>query len=210
MTATRSEVIAKAQGKIEQASTDSYWSYENWNDFYHTACEMVHKELVDADLGYFRSTATLSGTGGVYPLPSDCHIVLSVKDANGRLYSRDLLEEDESEITGYTVEGENVRLVEYASPPDTVDIRYIQKVKEIGEWTGTADADTADYKQGAPLNTKSAERLLSEVVAALARVKDESLTSEKLSVVDGMISRFVDRLGTRIQDEPFIMGLQSY
>lgn len=213
--ATRSAIIKKAQRKIVTggstgAAADQFWAYEHWNDYFHTACEMVHGELVDNEQNYFMSEATLTLSAGVYPLPSDFHVLIWLKDAvaDQTIYEVDTLEEEEQDIEGFTIENESIRLTNFSSNPTTLTLKYYHAPKEIGDWLGTDDTDDAAHTPDAPLNSASGARLLSEIIVALAKAKDESMTKEQQDITSAMIDNFVQRLGHRSQMEPMLLGTQ--
>lgn len=209
--AVRSAIIKKAQRKIVQGASDGFWINEEWNDYFHVACEMLHREIVDSGLGYFvvsGTTLTKGTTDDLYALPSDFFALRWLRDADGAIYERNPMEEYEDELGGYTIENGSIRLVNYDDPPATLTLDYYRTIKEIGDWDGSDDSTSGTtYSQYAPLDTASAARVLSEIICVLAKAKDEALTPDQNAVMERMVSQFVERLGTRVQQETLLMGL---
>lgn len=199
----RSAIIALAKELILQGSGDPAWGYREWDTLFCEAVDIMHEALTAADLDLFVTRdATISLTGDVFPLPSDLHSVKWVSDADGPVRAVDHYSEKESYGVGYTLQDENLILVNWDGPvPTTLTIDYVREPKEISAWAGSDDPDTDEYEPDFPLNTSRGARTLARVMSVMAKIKDGSNDQAGMDQANTAANRFVDRLLSRRQFE---------
>lgn len=217
----RSDIIAKARGRVVQGSEDSFWTPAEWNDYFHDAIDNIHAAICDADLPYYitKNVTVTKNSSDAYPLPEDCFAVRSVRevDTDEPIYKIGHEDEyaDEREETGFQIVDDTLVLLGFATLPDTLKINYRRFPKDMGDVTvSTEDATVIvadpdgdeDFVPDRPLHNNRGARIICDIMVILSQAKDESLVTDQVSLMQAKISNFVDRLSGMNQTEEAIIG----
>lgn len=213
----RSDIINKAREKIIQGAEDKFWTHENWNDYFHEACEIVFTEIVESNLSYYRATATITKDDitGLFPLPKDRfgnNIVYKIERVvyeGEELYFVNKKERIEYYVEGFSLFNDNIRLENLDVPSGkTIFIEFIKLPKEMGEWDGTCDIDSDDtFVPDPPLDGDSGGRLLARIINVLALTKDGEGSVEQTNIIESIIEKFINKINDRQDTEELLINM---
>lgn len=210
---TRSQIIAKFDKYLLQGSVDDLWDFEEKNDAFHNALDIISDEIINNNLPYYQEfdlELTL-GTDGRYALPSRCRTVMNLWDNDGnaihQLNPKHRKQGNQHlPVEGFCLINHKVMLLNFNSNPAVLYADVANFPTYIGDWDGTADLDEDAFKPEPPLDSERGARLIAKVMRVLAQVKDESVSEAQQAEITSLVTVFASRLGGMVKTGLKIIG----
>lgn len=181
----RSDCIKRAQTKFLQASTDPMFSREDWSDFFQSAVMRIWHELMDLKQEFFcrRKEPIIHLGDGIYQLPADFYEPIWVQESGGEaFYPVGIRKEREDLKVGYLINNDKLIIVNWPDLADSLLLDYRHYPKEIPDWSGADDPEEAEYELDYPLNNQRGQRIISNMIPMMAKIKDGSVTDAEFEL----------------------------